>query len=502
MEATKITINNNMEKNKNMTRIIINMFLILLVSSLTFAQSMNNSDVNTSNLGALNIINVTIGGDFPMSGTYPASRTERVDQLVTRILVEYKGELLRTTPDEQLLGLLKSNIDDYAKRNIILKRFSGDLINIDLVKFRLTGDFSNNPYLNNDDVLIFPPLDLDRNFVQISGAVNKEIKFEFVEGERLSDAIMIAHGLNLAYTNVDSVEISRLSYDGQSEDVVVAHINENPPLERGDRIRVLADETRKRDYSVLVLGEVKRPGRVYITKNSTNLSDVISKVGGFTSNASLKFSELIRNLDSYSTLKKQVIEENFDNIGQNIDIQNFLINLKQQEFLKMYRAADLIIEDTLFFSIDNSLRGLNGYSELDFRNLLDEESYESEYLVTDKDVIIVPKNIDDIYVWGGVRKTGNYKYQKDSSIWDYINLAGGLTDIAYGDDEIYLIKGKSRDWIHIEDEQNLIIEAGDFIYVKKEVPRDAGYYIYRVAQYASIFGSIATVILLLNQIGK
>jgi len=474
--------------------------LVALQTSNT--QILNGSDISSSSLETLNLINVTVGGDFPVSGTYPASRTERVDQLVTRLLTQYRSELFRLTPDENLLGLVKNQSEEFAKRNIILRRFSGKEINVDLIKFRVTGDFNLNPYLNNDDIIIFPPLDLERNFVQISGAVNKEIKFEFVEGEKLYDAMQIAQGINPAYKKVETVSISRLSYDGLTEDEIIVNITENPSLERGDRVRILSDENNKRDYSVLVLGEVNRPGKIFITKNNTKLADVIKKAGGFTENASLKFSELIRDKDSYSTLRKKSLEETFSNSTMTKSEKKYFLNFNELEYLKMYRTADLVMGDTLFFGVDNKLRGMNGFAQLDFRNLENSSSYESEYIVADQDVIIVPKKMEEVYVWGGVVQIGYYKYNESMDVWDYIDSAGGLTDIAYGTDEVYLIKGKSRNWFRAEEHDRLIVEPGDYIYVKKEVPQDTQFYITRVAAYASIIGSIATVILLLNQIGK
>ena len=41
-------------------------------------------------------------------------------------------------------------------RGLILKNANGEEIIIDLAKFRVNGDFINNPYLKNDDVIIFP----------------------------------------------------------------------------------------------------------------------------------------------------------------------------------------------------------------------------------------------------------------------------------------------------------------------------------------------------------
>ena len=41
----------------------------------------------------------------------------------------------------------------------------------------LNGDFTNNPYLKNDDVIIFPQPDLEHNSFTVSGAVNNPGKF-------------------------------------------------------------------------------------------------------------------------------------------------------------------------------------------------------------------------------------------------------------------------------------------------------------------------------------
>lgn len=481
---------------KNYLKLIVIILFFINFQSY-WAQSSDTKNISSSQMQSLYMINVTIGGDFPLTGTYPASGTERVDQFITRIANQYKAEIFTTTPDEELLGLLKSNSENFAKRNITLKRFSGNEIDIDLLKFRGTGDFNFNPYLQNDDILIFPTLDLERSFIDISGAINKESKFQFVEGDKLSDAILFAHGINKAYSNIDSAQISRLSYDGKTEEIVNVSLADNPLLKRGDRIRILSDETKKRSYSVLVLGEVKRPGKVYITENNTTLKEVIKKAGGFTDNASLKFSNLIRDNSSYESLDNISIEK-YERAGlSKINEQYQSKMIYELELVRMYRNANLELRDTLYFGIDNKLRILSGYADLDFRNLQNDSSYESSYIVNDKDVIIVPIQKDEIYVWGGVAKTGFYPYGSNLSVWDYINNAGGYADIAYGEDEVFLIKGKSYNWLRAVDHDNLKVEAGDYIYVKKEQPtQEFWYYLSRVGAVASILGSLATIILI------
>jgi len=201
-------------------------------------------------------ISITIGGDFIVTGSFPALVTERADQLVSRIYVETKSNIIRTTTDPALLAKAIKELDDFSLRGIKLKRSSGEEIILDLQKFRLTGDFANNPYLRNDDVIVFPENDIERNFFTIEGAVNSHGKFYYTEEDDLQDAIELAGGINKVYENINLVNIYRLSTDGQQMNLIKTDVSGNNPLERGDRIVVVADETQKKEYSVLVVGEI------------------------------------------------------------------------------------------------------------------------------------------------------------------------------------------------------------------------------------------------------
>ena len=216
-----------------------------------FAQEM--SDLQNSSMYALNKISVTIGGDFITNGTFPASATERVDEFITRTYNQYRLALLATTKDANSLASLKQEIDEYAERGIILKHIDGTEQLVDLQKFRLTADYTENPYLVNGDVIIFPQLDWNRNFIEVEGAVNKPTQFQYVEGDRLSCAILFARGINPAFEKVQKIEITRLSYDGMNEKIIESTVSENPLLKRGDRIRIVSDETQKRDFKVCII---------------------------------------------------------------------------------------------------------------------------------------------------------------------------------------------------------------------------------------------------------
>ena len=102
-------------------------------------------------------ISVTIGGNFIITGTFSALITERVDQFVTRMYNEAKLRTEGKITDLGTLQELQKEYKKYSLRNITLKRANGEVMKLDLIKFRKTGDFLNNPYLKNDDVLIFAP---------------------------------------------------------------------------------------------------------------------------------------------------------------------------------------------------------------------------------------------------------------------------------------------------------------------------------------------------------
>ncbi len=479
-------------------------FLFILMFSFLNAQAQeqNNASMKTD-LARASLISVTIGGSFIVNGTYPASMTERADQFITRIFSEASSRLLSSAKDEKLMAKTKSELDTYAKRNILLKRFSGEVIKLDLEKFRLTGDFKYNPFLKNDDVIIFPAYDVNTGFVEIIGAVNKETKFQFVDGDNLADALLFAGGLNAAYDNIKFAEISRLNNSGDKEEIIKTDVNGNFPLKRGDRIKILADPNQKKIFKALVLGEVKNPGYVYLKQSGNPLSEVVQKAGGFTNSADLSRAEVIRNYNSSEMLRKYQLTEEYLNSPDKFLLPETQLKMRQmQDALTMLRTDNLQLEDTLFFSIDNQLRVLRGESLVDFTKLTDPNSDESNFAVNDGDLIIVPQPFNYVYVFGQVSKYGYVKHAVGKNFRYYLEKAGGKTEMARdGDDEVVVIKGKGKAWV-TENKENLKIEPGDYIYVPKIIPRNFNFYLSRIGSVAGIVGSVATIILLLVQFGK
>lgn len=463
------------------------MILSILFSVTLFAQDM--SDLQQSSMYALNKISVTIGGDFITNGSYPASATERVDEFVTRIYNQYRLALLATTKDARSLRELKNEIDEYAERGIVLKHMDGTEQKIDLRKFRLTADYSENPYMLNGDVLIFPPLDWNRNFIEVEGAVNKPTQFQFAEGDRLSCALLFARGISSAYENTDIIEITRLSYDGMNEDIITITIEENPLLKRGDRIRVVADETQKRDFKILVGGEVNKPGYIYITKDQTTIKEVIKKAGGFKANADLLNAELIRGSIQARTRNEK--EKPFQDRRRTFDLQAFSIHT---DLLMMNRMADIEPEDSLSLISDNQLRNAKAIVTVDFNEVLNDSSDNSKIIVKDGDIIFIPEISNLVYVYGQAMNPGYIDFVEGMDYKYYIEKAGGIGNAAKN--EVYLIKGKTRAYIDMTDEDyQYTIESGDYIWVPKENPRPFDFYLTRIARISAVVAAAATVYL-------
>lgn len=96
------------------------LIILFLNISLIYSQTADRNQ-NTS-LMVANTISVTLGGQFPLTGTFPASVTERVDQFVTRIYSQALERSLRTATDQVMLEKIKQELSDFSLRGILLKK--------------------------------------------------------------------------------------------------------------------------------------------------------------------------------------------------------------------------------------------------------------------------------------------------------------------------------------------------------------------------------------------
>jgi len=480
-------------------------FYACLIVSINFVYAQENEQTTGKNLqtSLLQPITVTVGGNFVVTGSFTAFRTQRLDHFITNLYNQAQERAVGAINKPELIRQINKELKKYPLRDILLKRADGTELKIDLLKFRLTGDFKYNPYLMNDDVIIFPSYDDKKSVVDISGAVNNPTQFQFVEGDKLSDAILFAGGINKSYDNVTEAEISRITNDGKSEEIIRVKINEDFPLQRGDRITVLFTENNKMAYKVLVLGEVNRPGYVYITKNNTTIKEVIQKAGGFTQKADLRRAEILKGTDESQLMKIKWIREKYEADSSFTTLPLVLKTVDElvSEELKMMRSANITLEEFQYsFAYDNSLRFIENKSIVDFTKILSDTTADGNYIVSDGDVIIVPSYQNLVYVFGQVVNPGFYIYDSTKTWKDYIHKAGGLTQNAKNEKKIQIIKGTSRTWINAANVDK--IEPGDFIYVPKDMPKGIDYFIQQIGAVSSIVTALVSITFLIIQATK
>lgn len=451
--------------------------------------------LSSNNAGSLN---VAIGGNFIVTGSFTAQLNERLDQFITRIYNEAKVSVYQTAKNEIMLTEIEKKLTDYGLRGIKLKRNNGETLSIDLFMFRLNGDYVNNPYLKNDDVIIFPPVDMERNYFMVEGAVNSPGKYQFIDGDDLSLALKLSNGVHPAYDNVSEAEVLRLDYTGNQMTKFKIKLDENFELKRGDRIRVLSDETNRKAFSALVLGEVNSPGKIAITKNSTTLSEVVQSAGGFTADANQKNIYVFKA----SVFPPGFFEKFFNQeVGKpkylfDREIFDYYENIDE---FRMYRMSNLEDIDTTYFFGETRYRSLFNSRRFD----LSEQNTNLEdggFIINDGDVIIIRQKENTILVFGQVANPGPVIFKPGEPISYYINKAGGKTE--FSREDISVIKANTREWISVTPKNQPVLEAGDYIWIPREPIRSFDYYVWRFGNYIGIAGSVATIVLLLFQLTK
>mgnify|MGYP003937412967 CR=1 FL=1 len=437
------------------------------------------------------MLSVSIAGNPILAGSYVAAQGERVDQFITRIM--YNIEL-----DKFSLNL----------RDIQLKRSNGEVIKVDLQKFRITGDIKDNPYLKNDDVLVLSYSDPKTIFYEIKGAINNPGKYPFMEGDDLQKAIFYASGLSSAFQGYDSTTIYRVSYDKTRMEKIRVATSANFPLQNLDVIMVGDEQPFMEEYKILVIGEVNRPGYIPFGRKQQTLKEAIELAGGFTENASQNNIRLLKSKNLPSSVirsyygvdaPKEKREKNEDK--DVVDIQKFMTELATLDFLNLYRLSGLTERDTSYLRLEAQLNFYNNSQLIDLTVKNDTlRSFYENYRVQMGDIIVVSSVPIGINMIGQVPYPGWIPYVPGMDFQYYIRQAGGLNDYA-NEDEIMIIKGNTKQWMAAADFRGTL-EPGDYIYVPKEEQRSFWSYMGDTALILGIVGNIATLVILFINVMK
>lgn len=248
---------------------------------------------------------VTVYGEVNQAGTYQLSESVRTVRDLILSADDLKEDALRKR------AILTRTADDSTKRSFTIdldQAFAGDPENdLSLEKRDVLQVFSNKVEL------------IESRFVTISGAVTSPGRFEYVENMTLEDLILKAGGFseNAYLGDIELVRNSEPDREGRLTEKITYELIEDDArkgafysvtqfwslldkaeqlsLQHRDEVFIRSNPDFDFGKSVVINGEVTFPGRYRILDQNERISEIITRVGGITSEGYAKGAELLRN---------------------------------------------------------------------------------------------------------------------------------------------------------------------------------------------------------------
>ncbi len=298
---------------------------------------------------------------------------------------------------------------------------------IDLYRFLLNGDQSDNIGLKDNDVIRIPTY---KKRVEVQGQVKRPGIFEVVPGETFADVLAFASGFTDTAYRADIRVFQRSDRERRVADLVADQYGVYVP-QSGD-VFVVSKLLNRFVNRVTITGAVFRPD-VYALTPGLKVSDLIRKADGLREDAYTGRAHVLR------------LEEDLNRSIVPFDIQKALANDPLHNIV-------LKREDEVLITSVQELRGT--------------------FKVT---------------IQGEVRLPGQYDYVTNLTIKDLILQAGGFTDAAYKNieisrllkrDSIAITDNRSADLISVQIDGDLQSTTGNIPlqpYDVITVRRKAGY---------------------------
>ena len=361
---------------------------------------------------------------------------------------------------------LKSSSDI---RNIKIVSKDGTTGFYDLLSFLRNGNFKQNPYLKDGDVVTVERVN---KIVSIMGLVLYPATYEYREDETINDLINLAGGLTYK-ARKDSIELIRFDENGInqfSQYFSYDYIQQNNiELKFSDLVVIRELTTYYDEQWVSVEGKIKYPGVYNIVKNKTKLSEIINQAGGFLEDASLVDATLYRT-DADSSYDPEF------------------------ERIKLIPRVDMTDDEYDYLKAKSRQR--YGKVVVDFKALFKGGQLNEDIILKRKDVINIPEKKNYVSIIGQVVNPGNLVYASNLKVNDYIQLAGGFSWRAIEGD-VRVIKVNTGEWVDADDVESL--DPGDTIWVLEDPPGPKFWDVFLtsltvVAQLAAIVAAAAAVI--------
>lgn len=382
-------------------------------------------------------VEVQVLGNIPHPGRYIVPAGTRLDQAVYAALFE--GQLPSQGDGSTNYQQEFLSASNYSLRNINITRNSASApTGGDLISYLQIGERTTNPYLYDGDQVFIQTLNENSPRISVSGAVQSQQEIEYRRDDTIETLLSLSGGF------IDGADTTRaILYREDSNGVTTSselQLNSETlssrPLMPNDRLVIPYRDNVSRSASAWIYGEARVPGNFPIDNDETTLAELLDLAGGITDQALPNGAYMIRpnmrdrDVPSATTINTQQLMRTSDQVRQGFDY----LEMEQQ---------------------------LNSDQRM-FIDLTDREQLE-QIRVTDGDRLYVPRDYQNIVLYGQLNNPGNYPYNSSLTVQDYIQRAGGMS-LAANPERIFIIKAGSRSW-KLPDETTL--ESGDMIFVDR-----------------------------------
>lgn len=270
-------------------------------------------------------------------------------------------------------------------------------------------------------------------FVYVAGEVNHPGVYPLTQNASASRLIAAAGGLqDSAY--LQRAEVTRVNLEGGEAvteyktfdlmEVVLG--NADVELQGRDRLNILSIPEWQSTYEVTLRGEVRFPG-TYAIRRGENLSALIERAGGFTDFAFLEGAVFTRDelREQERNRMNMLAEELQREIASNAITGTGGSNQSYEQMRTL--LADLLSVEPV------------GRLIIDLPRILAGESQAGDIQLKDGDTLHVPSRQDSISIMGEVQMATSYRFDRELTVTDYINMSGGTKQKA-DNDRIYVVK--------------------------------------------------------------
>tara|TARA_Y100000590_G_scaffold292814_1_gene329694 strand:+ start:8625 stop:10616 length:1992 start_codon:yes stop_codon:yes gene_type:complete len=342
-------------------------------------------------------------------------------------------------------------------------------------------DFSNSKLtpVQNGDIITVRSIFKSIKQVEIIGQVKKPGYYNFYDGMKLNDLVMLAGGFsdssfwksvyqkqgqlvrrnpNSRYATIKNIDLIKLLNGDKSTNI---------DLHNRDRFVVHANPNYFEKDNIQITGEVNIPGSYPLTAEEKTLESIIDRAGNFTSKANRDGISIFRDKKYFDSA----------NIAEGVFEEHKVIVPQQMNNEAEAKNIDKPQSDRTRIAWSNQ-----------------------SILLMPGDSIVVHEATNSVNVFGEVYSPGALEISKGKSIKYYVDAAGGVTKKGDKNGIIVIYANgvvSPKKWY-----SSPKIKDGCTIVVTQKVPSDPFDLTVFLTNWTSIISSVITVVILSKQIGS